>query len=57
VSAIIRAGGSDSGERQAPPDSATPMQKMAHRLKTPEGKALYALRKQTRSRCSASSNR
>jgi hypothetical protein len=29
-----------------PPESATPMQKMAHRLKTPEGKALYALRKQ-----------
>jgi transposase len=32
---------------QAPPDSATPMQKMAHRLKTPQGKKLYALRKQT----------
>src|SRR5690606_36639737 len=32
---------------KAPPPSATPMQKMAHRLKTPEGKALYALRKQT----------
>lgn len=32
---------------KAPPESATPMQKMAHRLKTPEGKALYALRKQT----------
>lgn len=32
---------------QAPPDSATPMQRMTHRLKTPEGKALYALRKQT----------
>lgn len=31
---------------KAPPDSATPMQKMAHRLKTPEGKTLYALRKQ-----------
>jgi transposase len=31
---------------KAPPDSATPMQRMAHRLKTPEGKALYALRKQ-----------
>jgi hypothetical protein len=31
---------------KAPPESATPMQKMAHRLKTPEGKALYALRKQ-----------
>ena len=32
---------------KAPPDSATPMQKMAHRLKTPSGKALYALRKPT----------
>ncbi len=32
---------------KTPPASATPMQKMAHRLKTPEGKALYALRKQT----------
>jgi transposase len=31
---------------KAPPESATPMQKMAHRLKTPEGKTLYALRKQ-----------
>lgn len=29
------------------PDSATPLQKMAHRLKTPRGKKLYALRKQT----------
>lgn len=32
---------------KAPPASATPMQKMAHRLKTPEGRKLYALRKQT----------
>jgi len=32
---------------KAPPDSATPMEKMRHRLKTSEGKALYALRKQT----------
>jgi transposase len=31
---------------KALPDWATPMQKMAHRLKTPRGKALYALRKQ-----------
>jgi hypothetical protein len=31
----------------APPPDATPMQKMAHRLKTPEGKRLYGLRKQT----------
>jgi transposase len=29
------------------PDSATPLQKMAHRLKTPRGRKLYALRKQT----------
>lgn len=29
------------------PTSATPMQKMAYRLKTPRGKKLYALRKQT----------
>jgi transposase len=32
---------------KSPPDSATPLQKMAHRLKTPEGRKLYALRKQT----------
>ncbi len=32
---------------KSPPDSATPMQKMAHRLKTPRGRQLYALRKQT----------
>jgi transposase len=31
----------------SPPNSATPMQKMAHRLKTPRGRKLYALRKQT----------
>jgi transposase len=30
-----------------PPDSATPMQKMAYRLKTLAGRKLYALRKQT----------
>jgi len=39
------------GERlaQAPPPPAnpTPVEAMAHRLKTPEGKRLYALRKQT----------
>jgi transposase len=29
------------------PDSATPLQKMAHRLKTPRGRKLYAPRKQT----------
>lgn len=32
---------------KAPPASATAMQKMGHRLKTPQGKKLYALRKQT----------
>jgi transposase len=32
---------------KSPPASATPMEKMAHRLKTPEGRKLYALRKQT----------
>ena len=32
---------------KAPPASASAMHKMAHRLKTPGGKALYALRKQT----------
>jgi transposase len=32
---------------KSPPESATPMQKMAHRLKTPRGRKLYALRKQT----------
>jgi transposase len=30
-----------------PPDSATSLQKMAYRLKTPRGRKLYALRKQT----------
>jgi transposase len=38
-------------ERFAPapsaPDNPTPVEAMAHRLKTPEGKELYALRKQT----------
>ncbi len=32
---------------KAPPDSASAMQQMAHRLKTRRGKKLYALRKQT----------
>ncbi len=32
---------------QAPPASATPLQQMAHRLKTPAGRKLYGLRKQT----------
>ncbi len=31
----------------AAPDDPTPVEAMAHRLKTPEGPALYALRKQT----------
>jgi transposase len=30
-----------------PPDNPTPLEAMAHRLKTPEGRALYALRKHT----------
>jgi transposase len=30
-----------------PPDHPTPVEAMAHRLKTPEGRALYALRKHT----------
>ncbi|MGH8864230.1 MAG: transposase, partial [Burkholderiales bacterium] len=30
-----------------PPENPTPVEAMAHRLKTPEGRALYALRKQT----------
>jgi hypothetical protein len=32
---------------KSPPPSATPLQKMAHRLKTRRGKKLYGLRKQT----------
>ena len=32
---------------KAPPDSASAVQQMAHRLKTRRGKKLYALRKQT----------
>lgn len=32
---------------KTPPESATPMQKMVHRLRTPQGRKLYALRKQT----------
>ena len=35
------------GTTPAAPDDPTPVEKMAHRLKTPEGRALYALRKQT----------
>src|SRR5208282_1873992 len=31
----------------APPENPTPVEAMAHRLKTPEGRKLYALRKQT----------
>ena len=31
----------------AAPDDPTPVEAMAHRLKTPDGRALYALRKQT----------
>jgi transposase len=32
---------------EAPPAEATPVERMAHRLKTPQGRATYALRKQT----------
>lgn len=32
---------------KSPPDSALAMQKMRYRLKTPTGRTLYALRKQT----------
>ena len=32
---------------KTPPESATALQKMAYRLKTPRGRKLYALRKQT----------
>jgi transposase len=39
---------SERFEREpAAPDDPTPVEAMAHRLKTPEGRALYALRKQT----------
>jgi hypothetical protein len=31
----------------APPPEATPVERMVHRLKTPKGRATYALRKQT----------
>jgi hypothetical protein len=34
-------------EPAPPPEKPTPVEAMAHRLKTPEGKSLYALRKQT----------
>jgi transposase len=34
-------------EAPAAPNNPTPVEAMAHRLKTPEGRALYALRKQT----------
>ena len=34
---------------KSPPDSATPLEKMAYRLRTPRGKKLYGLRFPTRS--------
>ena len=40
-----------------PPEGPTPLAAMHHRLRTPEGKKLYALCNQTWSKCSASSNR
>ena len=36
-----------AGAPKPPPASASPMQRMAYRLKTPQGRQLYALRKQT----------
>jgi transposase len=36
-----------SEQPEPPPEPATPLETMAHRLKTTEGKKLYALRKQT----------
>lgn len=36
-----------AAEPKAPPESASPLRKMAHRLKTKQGRRLYALRKQT----------
>jgi len=39
------------------PDNPTPLEAMAHRLASPEGRHLYALRKQTPEPVSASSNR
>jgi len=36
-----------SEQPEPPPEPATPLDTMAHRLKTTEGKKLYALRKQT----------
>src|SRR5271165_3988408 len=35
------------GREGPPPENPTPVEAMAHRLKTPEGRKLYALRKQT----------
>jgi hypothetical protein len=32
---------------KAPPANPTPLEAMSHRLQTPEGRTLYALRKQT----------
>ena len=40
-----------------PPENPTPLEAMTHRLATPEGRQLYALRKQTPEPVFASSNR
>jgi hypothetical protein len=40
-------------EAPSAPEDPTPVEVVVHRLKTPKGKTLYALRKQTRNRCSA----
>ena len=47
ASRITRLWPSASSQAPAAPDDPTPVEAMAHRLKTPEGRALYALRKQT----------
>ena len=46
-SRIIRRLASALPRRRRAPENPTPVEAMAHRLKTPEGKKLYALRKQT----------
>ena len=47
VNRIIRRCNSVSNRRPRRPKISTPVQTRAHRLQTPEGRALYALRKQT----------
>ena len=47
ASRIIRRSTERFAAAPPPPENPTPVEAMAHRLKTPEGKKLYALRKQT----------